>query len=56
VPGGGQRDFAAVFAGMELEWSQGRVEEHVNRLKMVKRTMYGRVNFDLLRLRVLHGY
>lgn len=53
---GVQRDFAAVLAGMELEWSQGQVEGHVNRLKMVKRTMFGRANFDLLRIRVLHGY
>lgn len=50
---GVQRDFAAVYAGMELEWSQGPVEGHVNRLKMIKRSMFGRANFDLLRLRVL---
>ena len=51
-----QRDFAAVYAGMELEWSQGTVEGHVNRLKMIKRTMFGRANFDLLRLRVLYAH
>jgi transposase len=37
-----------------LEWSQGQVEGQVNRLKLVKRQMYGRANFDLLRLRVLN--
>jgi transposase len=29
------------------------LEGHVNRLKLIKRSMYGRANFDLLRLRVL---
>jgi transposase len=49
-----QRDQAAVLAGLTLEWSQGQVEGQVNRLKLVKRSMYGRANFDLLRLRVLN--
>jgi transposase len=49
-----QRDKAAVVAGLTLEWSQGQTEGQVNRLKLVKRQMYGRANFDLLRLRVLH--
>jgi transposase len=49
-----QRDKAAVLAGLTLEWLQGQVEGQVNRLKLVKRSMYGRANFDLLRLRVLH--
>ena len=35
-------------------WSNGPVEGHVNRLKLIKRSMYGRAKFDLLRLRVLH--
>lgn len=48
-----KRDFAAVQAGLTLIWSQGPVEGHVNRLKMLKRTMFGRAKFDLLRLRVL---
>jgi transposase len=42
------------LAELTLDWSQGQVEGHVNRLKLVKRTMYGRANVDLLRLRVLH--
>jgi transposase len=48
-----KRDFGAVQAGLTLIWSQGQVEGQVNRLKMVKRMMFGRAKFDLLRLRVL---
>ncbi len=48
-----RRDYAAVRAGIELEWSTGPVEGTINRLKMVKRTMYGRAGFDLLQRRVL---
>lgn len=48
-------DEAAVRAGLTLEWSQGQVEGHVNRVKVLKRQMYGRANFDLLRTRVLHA-
>jgi transposase len=48
-----QRDEAAVRAGLSLKWSQGPVEGNVNRLKLIKRSMYGRANFDLLRTRVL---
>ena len=48
------RDYAAVQAGLSLPGSQGQVEGQVNRLKVIKRSMYGRGNFDLLRRRVLH--
>lgn len=48
-----QRDKAAVQAGLTLTYSNGLLEGHVNRLKLIKRSMYGRANFDLLRLRVL---
>ncbi len=48
-----QRDKAAVVAGLTVAWSQGQVEGQVNRLKLIKRSMYGRANFDLLRQRVL---
>lgn len=47
-------DYAAVRAALTLSWSNGQVEGQVNRLKLIKRQMYGRANFDLLRLRVLH--
>jgi transposase len=48
-----QRDEAAVRAGLSLKWSQGPVEGAINKLKLIKRSMYGRANFDLLRIRVL---
>lgn len=47
-------DRAAVQAGLTLEWSNGQTEGQVNRLKSVKRQMYGRAGFDLLRQRVLY--
>ena len=49
-----QQDKAAVFAGLSLPWSQGPLEGHVNRLKLIKRSMYGRAKLPLLRARVLH--
>jgi len=49
-----ESDYAAVAAGLRLPWSNGQTEGQVNKLKLVKRQMYGRANFDLLRLRVLH--
>jgi transposase len=48
-----ERDEAAVRAGLRLPWSQGPVEGAVNRLQLIKRSMYGRAKFDLLRIRVL---
>ena len=47
-------DYAAVKAAFTSEWSQGQVEAQVNCLKLQKRIVFGRANFDLLRLRVLH--
>jgi hypothetical protein len=49
-----QRDHAAVLAGLSLPWSNGPLEGNVNRLKLIKRSMYGRAQFDLLKLRVLY--
>ncbi len=49
-----QQDKEAVFAGLTLPWSTGPLEGNVNRLKLIKRSMYGRAEFDLLKLRVLH--
>lgn len=46
-------DRAAVEAALQYEWSQGQVEGQVNRLKLIKRQMYGRAKFDLLRARVV---
>jgi transposase len=47
-------DYAAVKAAFSSEWSNGQVEAQVNCLKLQKRIVFGRANFDLLRLRVLH--
>lgn len=48
-----QNDLSAIRAALALEWSNGQLEGQVNRLKLIKRQMYGRANFDLLRIRVL---
>lgn len=50
-----RQEYAAVVAAFQYRWSNGPVEGHVNRLKMIKRQMYGRANFDLLQRRVLHA-
>jgi transposase len=48
-----RRDQDAVTAGLTLPWSSGAVEGHVNRIKVLKRQMFGRAKPDLLRKRVL---
>src|SRR5216684_9319741 len=48
-----RRDYAAVRATFTSAWSNGPVEAQVNCLKLQKRLMFGRANFDLLRLHVL---
>lgn len=48
-----ERDRDAVLAAILFRWSNGQVEGQVNRLKLVKRSMYGRASFPLLRRRVL---
>lgn len=47
------KDKAAVVAALSLPWSNGQTEGQVNRLKLIKRQMYGRASFALLRARVL---
>jgi transposase len=47
------RDQEAVQAALSQPWSNGPVEGQVHRLKLIKRQMYGRASFDLLKLRVL---
>jgi transposase len=46
-------DIAAVQAAVTLPWSQGPIEGHINRLKMLKRQMFGRARLDLLARRFL---
>ncbi len=48
-----ERDIKAVKNGIQLRWSNGPVEGHVNRIKNIKRQMYGRASFELLRRKVL---
>jgi transposase len=50
-----RRDEASVHAAVTERWSNGPVEGHVNRLKTIKRQMYGRAGFVLLRARVLNA-
>lgn len=50
-----RQDEAAVRAAIVEPWSNGPVERQVNRLKLIKRSMYGRAGFDLLHQRVLHA-
>lgn len=48
-----RRDYAAVHAALTLPDSNGLLEGHIKRLKLIKRSMYGRAKFDLVRLRGL---
>ncbi len=48
-----RRDYTEIKTALELPWSNGQTEGQVNKLKLIKRQMYGRANFDLLRQRVL---
>ncbi len=48
-----QDDYGAVRAAVEMVWSNGPVEGQINRLKTIKRQMYGRAKQDLLERRLL---
>ena len=48
-----EKAISAVAAAVDMPWSNGQVEGQINRLKMIKRQMYGRAGFELLRARVL---
>ena len=50
-----RKDLPAVQAALDLPWTTSPAEGQVNRIKLIKRTMYGRAGFDLLRARVLHA-
>ena len=49
-----RQDEDAVVAGMELPYSQGQTEGQIHKLKLIKRSMYGRAGFELLRQRILY--
>lgn len=48
-----EKDDKSVRGAITTEWSNGQVEGQVNRLKLIKRQMYGRANFEVLKARVL---
>jgi transposase len=48
-----QREYASIRAALSEPWSTGQVEGQITRVKLVKRQMYGRAKFDLLKQRVL---
>jgi transposase len=50
-----EQDWEAVQAALATRYSNGMVEGHINRLKMLKRQMNGRASLALLRIRVLYG-
>jgi transposase len=50
---GPRRDYAAVKAPLQTEWSNGQTGGQINKLKLLKRTRYGRAKLDLLRARLL---
>jgi transposase len=52
---GVEKDKAAVKAGLTWSINNGMVEGHVTKLKLIKRQMYGKAGFPLLRQRVLHA-
>lgn len=49
-----QQEYARIRAALTEPWSTGQVEGQINRLKSIKRSMYGRASFDLLKRRVLY--
>jgi transposase len=51
-----ERDKAAVLAGLTLSYNNGQAEGQITRIKLIKRMMYGRAGFGLLRQRVLHRF
>jgi transposase len=50
-----RRDFDAINEALVLPWTTSPVEGQISRIKMLKRTMYGRAGFELLRARVLNA-
>jgi transposase len=50
-----RQDWDAALAGLTLSWSQGQTEGQVTKLKLIRRQMYGRGNFDLVRKRLLRA-
>lgn len=53
VAAGMEAEVTAIHEAISSRWSNGVVEGHINLLKMLKRQMYGRAGFELLRRRVM---
>lgn len=51
---GSTNDTAALLNALSLPYSNGPTEGHVNRVKLIKRSMYGRASFELLRNKILY--
>ena len=51
-----RQDQAAVAAALREPWSNGQTEGQINRLKTIKRQMYGRANIDLLKARLVAAF
>jgi transposase len=49
-------DYAEVSAALTYEWSNGPTEGHINKLKLIKRQMFGRAKIDLLRKRIMYRF
>lgn len=47
------RDFDAIKTAVEMPWSNGQAEGQINRMKTLKRVMYGRAGSELLRAKML---
>src|SRR5262249_36511607 len=52
---GMQQDYAAGAAALAYEWSNGQVDGQINKLKLIKRQMYGHAKLDLLKARLLEA-
>ena len=50
-----RKGITALEAALSLPWTTSPAEGQISRIKMIKRTMYGRAGFELLRARVLHA-
>jgi transposase len=50
-----RRDYEPMKAALSSSWSNAQTEGHVNRLKMIERTMYRRAGYKLLARRILHA-
>ena len=51
-----ERDFEAVKNGIKYDYNNGLAEGSVNKIKVIKRIMYGRCSFDILKQKVLLQY